>query len=125
VRLSVDEVEALRLKDLQGLEQGEAARVMRISRQTFQRILEDAHRKVAEGLVKGRALRIEGGDYELAPMQFHCRRCGHRWEQLLTSGAPLACPSCEEGLPEATLPVPTGPSADGRHRHGQTGGRRR
>jgi len=108
VRLSVDELEALRLKDLEGLEQEQVAQGMGISRQTFQRVLEDAHRKVAEGLVKGRAFRIEGGDYELAPMGFHYRRSGHGWEKPLTSGAPLACPSCEEELPETTTPVPTG-----------------
>lgn len=96
VQLSVDELEAIRLKDLEGLEQEEAAEEMGISRQTFQRVLEEAHRKVAEGLVMGRALRIEGGDYELAPMQFHCRRCGHVWEQLLSGGIPVACPSCDE-----------------------------
>lgn len=122
VRLSVDELEALRLKDLEGLEQEEAAQEMGISRQTFQRVLEEAHRKVAEALVQGKALRIEGGDYELAPMRFHCRRCGHRWEQLLTNGAPLACPSCEEELPETTMPAPTGAGPWGRHRQGQTGG---
>ena len=96
VRLSVDELEALRLKDLQDLEQEDAAREMGVSRQTFQRILEDAHRKVAEALVGGKALEIDGGDYEIVPMSFRCRRCGHQWNQLLTGGIPVACPNCEE-----------------------------
>ena len=96
VRLSVDELEALRLKDLLGLEQEEAAREMAVSRQTFQRIQDEAHRKVAEALVTGKALEIDGGDYEVAPMHLHCRRCGHSWEQLLTGGIPVACPNCEE-----------------------------
>lgn len=104
VRLSVDELEALRLSDLEGLEQEESAREMGISRQTFQRIVEEAHRKVAEGLVMGKALRIEGGDYELAPMRFHCRHCGHRWEQLLSAGTPHACPNCEGDLSGAVSP---------------------
>jgi uncharacterized protein len=95
VRLSVDELEALRLKDLEGLEQEEAARGMGVSRQTFQRIVEEAHRKVAEALVTGKALEIEGGDYELAPMKLHCRRCGHGWEQFLTGGVHPSCPNCE------------------------------
>ncbi len=95
VRLSVDELEALRLKDVEGLEQEESAAEMAISRQTFQRVLEEAHRKVAEVLVMGKALRIEGGDYELSPMRFLCRQCGHSWEQLLSGGVPVACPSCE------------------------------
>lgn len=96
VTISVDELEALRLKDLQGLEQEEAAREMGVSRQTFQRIQDEAHRKVAEALVAGKALQIDGGDYELAPMHFRCHRCGHKWEQLLTGGVPVACPNCEE-----------------------------
>lgn len=95
VQISVDELEALRLKDLEDLEQEEAAQKMGVSRQTFQRILEAAHRKVAESLVRGKALSIEGGDYEVVPMGFHCRRCGHRWEQVLNGSVPVACPKCE------------------------------
>lgn len=57
--LRPDEVEALRLADLEGLYQEEAARMMGISRQTFGRILERAHKKVADAIVNGRALTIE------------------------------------------------------------------
>lgn len=121
VRLSVDELEALRLKDLEGLEQEEAAEEMGISRQTFQRVLEEAHRKVAEGLVMGRALRIEGGDYELAPVQFRCRRCGHAWEQLLSSGVPVACPSCEEQMASLPASVPDPTLGRGRHHNRHQG----
>ena len=103
VTLSVDELEALRLKDLLGLEQEEAAREMAVSRQTFQRIQDEAHRKVAEALVTGKALEIDGGDYEVVPMHFHCRRCGHSWEQLLTGGIPVACPNCEEKTADLQL----------------------
>lgn len=59
--LGVDEFESLRLADLMGLYHEEAAERMRISRPTFGRILVDARRKVADALVNGRALRIEGG----------------------------------------------------------------
>ena len=106
VRLSVDELEALRLKDLEGLEQEEAAQEMGVSRQTFQRIIEEAHRKVAESLVLGRALSIEGGDYELAPMSFRCRRCGHRWEQLLTGDTRVACPATSRASAELGASAP-------------------
>ncbi len=100
VQISLEELEALRLKDLEGLEQEEAAELMGVSRPTFQRILEQARQKVAEGLVLGKALRIEGGDYEVVPMQFRCRRCGHRWEQMASGNSPLVCPKCEEQPPE-------------------------
>lgn len=95
VQLNLEELEALRLKDYEGLEQEQAAESMGVSRPTYQRILEQAHHKVAEALVLGKALRIEGGDYEVVPMQFECRRCGHRWEQIATADSTLACPSCE------------------------------
>jgi len=61
VGLGLDEVEAIRLADLEGLAQEEVGRRMGVSRQTVGRILESARRKVAEALVQGKALRIEGG----------------------------------------------------------------
>ena len=66
VNLAVDELEAIRLADLQGLYQEQAARKMNVSRQTFGRILESAHKKIADALVNGKALSIEGGPIELA-----------------------------------------------------------
>lgn len=66
VELAVDELEALRLADLEGLYQEEAAQRMNVSRQTFGRIIEAAHKKVADALVHGKALSIEGGPVEVA-----------------------------------------------------------
>lgn len=65
VELTVDEFEAIRLADLEHLYQEEAARRMNISRQTFGRILDAAHAKVADALVNGKALSIEGGPVEI------------------------------------------------------------
>ncbi len=59
VILAADEVEAIRLANLEGMYQEEAAMAMGISRQTFGRIITSANKKIAEGLVKGKALRIE------------------------------------------------------------------
>ncbi len=64
--LSLDEFEALKLADLEGKYQEEAARLMHVSRPTFGRIIESAHRKIAEALVFGKALRIEGGPVAVA-----------------------------------------------------------
>jgi predicted DNA-binding protein (UPF0251 family) len=61
VTLTLDEVEALRLADLNGLYQEQAAEQMKISRPTFSRIIEEARRKVADALIHGKALRLEGG----------------------------------------------------------------
>ncbi|OPY00817.1 MAG: hypothetical protein A4E60_02097 [Syntrophorhabdus sp. PtaB.Bin047] len=59
VSLKMDELEALRLADVEGLYQEEAARQMNISRATFGRIVEAAHRKVADAILHGKALKIE------------------------------------------------------------------
>jgi predicted DNA-binding protein (UPF0251 family) len=67
IRLSVEEAEAIRLKDLEGLEQGQGAEKMNISRPTFQRVLASARQKIADALLNGRAIRIEGGNFEVAP----------------------------------------------------------
>ena len=61
VTLSLDEFEAIRLADLEELKQVDAARLMQISRTTFSRIVASARKKVADGLVNIKAIRIEGG----------------------------------------------------------------
>lgn len=96
VILTVDELEAVRLADLQGLYQEQAAEQMNISRQTFGRIIESAHRKVAETLVEGKALRIEGGEIEMAEMRtFKCGDCRHTWGLPFGAGRPQECPKCK------------------------------
>ena len=61
VRLSLDEFEAIRLADLEELKQIDAARLMHVSRPTFSRIVASARKKVADGLVNIKVIRIEGG----------------------------------------------------------------
>jgi len=61
--LKVEELESIRLKDYQRLSQEEAAKKMGVSQPTFHRIVSEAHRKIAEALVEGKAIRIEGGNY--------------------------------------------------------------
>jgi predicted DNA-binding protein (UPF0251 family) len=73
VVLPLDEFEALRLADLEGLYQEQAAERMGVSRPTFGRILDAAHRKVADALVHGHALRIEGGPVTCAGPRACCR----------------------------------------------------
>ena len=62
VDLDVDELEAIRLADFQKIDQTGAAKKMRVSQSTFQRILASAHKKIAEALVIGKAIRVEGGE---------------------------------------------------------------
>ena len=95
VVLAVDELEALRLADLEGLYQERAAALMNVSRQTFGRIVESARKKVAEMLVKGKALRIEGGVIEMPRMRkFQCNECQQEWEVPHGGGRPEQCPKC-------------------------------
>ncbi|HBQ28688.1 MAG TPA: hypothetical protein DD719_04680 [Desulfotomaculum sp.] len=89
VCLYVEELEALRLKDLACLDQEACAERMKVARTTFQRILCAARAKVAEALVTGKAIRVEGGKYLLAEKLFETteeennqkqpsRRCRYR-----------------------------------------------
>lgn len=79
VRLSVEEAEAIRLKDLEGLEQEPSAEKMNVSRPTFQRVLASARRKIADALLNSKAIRIEGGNFELAPAVMSLQQLGlHR-----------------------------------------------
>ena len=61
--LTIDEFEAVRLKDLEGLEQEEAAKKMDISQPTFHRLVLSARKKIADAIVNGKAIKIEGGNY--------------------------------------------------------------
>jgi uncharacterized protein len=97
VCLSLEELEAVRLKDLEGLEQEQGADSMQISRPTFQRILSSARQKIADALLNGKALRINGGNIELAPLCFRCAR-GHEWNipyETALKQPPVNCPDCQ------------------------------
>ena len=67
--LAMDEYEALRLSDHMELSQKQAAQSMRISQQTFSRILKQARRKISGCLVNGKIVRIHGGSYMIDPRE--------------------------------------------------------
>jgi predicted DNA-binding protein (UPF0251 family) len=94
VALTVDELEAVRLVDFEEKGQKEAAEIMDISQPTIHRILKEARRKIAEALVLGKALKIEGGDYVMMQRMFTCYDCGHEWELPYGTGRPQVCPDC-------------------------------
>ncbi len=96
VCLSVEEAEAIRLKDLEGLEQEECAQRMNISRTTFSRVLSLARQKVADALLNGKAIKIEGGNFEMAVRRFRCVN-GHGWDvpfEVMITSPPRFCPTC-------------------------------
>jgi predicted DNA-binding protein (UPF0251 family)/DNA-directed RNA polymerase subunit RPC12/RpoP len=79
--LHIEELEAIRLRDIEGLEQEDCANKMEISRQTFQRILNAAREKVADSLINGKAIRIEGGNYTRNICPVKCLDCGKQWNE--------------------------------------------
>ena len=96
VNLSIEEAEAIRLNDLERLEQEECAQRMSISRPTFHRVLASARSKLADALLNGKAIRIEGGNFEMAVRRFHCPN-GHEWDvpfETLIATPPQFCPTC-------------------------------
>lgn len=93
--MGVDEWEAIRLADYEGLYHEAAAERMGVSRPTFGRILESARRKLATVLVQGLALKIEGGEIMMVNRRlFVCAECGEKWEVAHGTGRPAACPKC-------------------------------
>ena len=78
VQLKVEELEAMRLKDIEGLHQEECAERMMVSRQTFQNIIDEARKKVVSALVERRAIRVGGGNYTRNICQLRCRACGDK-----------------------------------------------
>jgi predicted DNA-binding protein (UPF0251 family) len=91
VVLSVEEFEALRLAHQEGLYQQEAAARMGVSRATFGRVLEQAHRKVTRALVEGCALRIEGGSFTTIGPE-RCEHCPVK--AAMAEGQPDPCLEC-------------------------------
>ncbi|MCF7940649.1 MAG: DUF134 domain-containing protein [Spirochaetia bacterium] len=105
ITLTLDELEALRLADFEGLYQEEAAQLMEVSRQTFGNIVAMARQKCAEALLQGKMLLIEGGDFEIDYERRRiCKGCGRSWRTMQHEDQKgVRCPACD---------VP------GRHRHG-------
>jgi len=93
--LTLEELETLRLVDLNGLEQEQAAQKMGISRRAFWDELQKARKKVADALVNGKAIEIKGGNYVMAEKRkFKCYECQHEWKEPYGTGRPQKCPNC-------------------------------
>lgn len=94
IELNLEEFEAIRLKDIEGLEQEDCADRMSISRQTFQRIIGSARGKLAEAIVYGKAIRIAGGNYQYRGRK--CSRCGKPGIDSSPGIRNDGCPSCKD-----------------------------
>jgi len=121
VILTVDEAETLRLKDLEKLEQTQAADKMGIHQSTFQRTLTRAREKISDAIINGKAIKIQGGNYKMPgldgtgplgqgpftgrgrgqgfgmpPTKCVCPNCGY--QETKKPGVPcagLVCPKCK------------------------------
>ena len=95
VVLGLDELETIRLADLEGLYQEEAAARMNISRPTFGRLVAQARMKVVDALFHGKALVFKGGAVSLEGISwFECVQCGKQWNVPPESVYPEVCVSC-------------------------------
>ena len=109
--MTVEELESIRLKDLEGLNQEESAKKMNVSQPTFNRILSSARRKIADALVNGKSIKIGGGVYEMAGRgrmggfgagpegECVCPKCGYRMPH--RRGIPCyqeKCPKCGSAM---------------------------
>jgi predicted DNA-binding protein (UPF0251 family) len=95
VNLTVDEFEAIRLADLEGMYQEEGAKKMKVSRQTFGNIINSAHKKIADSIVNGKALKIKGGVVKMIERHFICYDCKNEWTLPYGAGRPGQCPKCK------------------------------
>lgn len=91
--LKVEELEAMRLKDIEELNQEECAEKMQVSRQTFQNIIDSARKKVAIALTEGKAIKISGGSYTTNHCKFKCLDCGSIYE-IKYEQDKIICPVC-------------------------------
>lgn len=91
--IKVEELEAMRLKDIEDLNQEECAEKMHVSRQTFQNIIDRARKKIATAIIEGKAINISGGNYTRNVCQFRCIACGNIYEIKYEEDRRV-CPEC-------------------------------
>jgi len=92
--LSLDEYEAIRLADFYGMSQEEAAEEMEISRPTFTRLIEAARKKMADFLINGKVLSLNGGNIHFKNNVIKCEDCRHMFTTSFQSNIKI-CPNCE------------------------------
>jgi uncharacterized protein len=93
VLMNLDEYEAFRLADHIGLSHEEAAEEMEISRPTFSRLIEKARAKIADFIINGKVLNIDGGNVHFRNNIIKCQSCGQMFKTKFSD--PITeCPAC-------------------------------
>ena len=93
MHLKIEELEAIRLKDIEGLKQEECADKMMVSRQTFQNIIDSARKKIAIALIEGNEIKIGGGNFTTEYCKFICSGCDTTYE-IKYENDKKTCPLC-------------------------------
>jgi len=91
--INIDEYEAIRLADYEGMEHEQAAERMAISRPTFTRLIEKARHKIAQAMIEGMELIVSGGNIEFVNILRRCQDCG---DEFIGPSAreDMDCPEC-------------------------------
>ncbi|MHA1682720.1 MAG: DUF134 domain-containing protein [Promethearchaeota archaeon] len=93
--ITLVEFEAVRLIDAEDMSQNDAAELMDISQPTISRILKSARKKIADALVMGKVIKIEGGDFKRSFSGYGCQKCNDEWKiDSSDQYAPEECPKC-------------------------------
>ncbi|MFW6128532.1 MAG: DUF134 domain-containing protein [Halobacteriota archaeon] len=92
VELFADELEAIRLTDVEQMSQSEAAHLMGISQPTLHRVLKEGRKKLGIAVLENREVIVAGGEHTMRRLK--CFDCGHEWSEPYGTGRP-ACPHCK------------------------------
>ncbi|MFO7967512.1 MAG: DUF134 domain-containing protein [Archaeoglobaceae archaeon] len=92
IELMADELEAIRLTDVEQMSQSEAAQIMGISQPTLHRVLKEGRKKLGVAVLENREVKVAGGEHTLR--KFKCFDCNHEWSEPYGTGKPV-CPHCE------------------------------
>lgn len=87
-----DELEAIRLTDVEQMSQSEAAQIMGISQPTLHRVLKEGRKKLGIAILENRNLKVIGAEHTMR--RFKCFDCSHEWSEPYGTGKPV-CPHCE------------------------------
>ena len=93
IPISLDEFESVKLADYQGLTHAEGADEMGVSRSTFTRMVERARKKIADFIIEGHVLVVEGGNVHFRNNIIRCGSCGHMFKIAINNSID-ACPAC-------------------------------
>lgn len=93
IEITVDEFEAIRLRDYHDIQQKRSAEIMGISQPTFHRTLTSARKKISKALIDGKTIIIVGGDYITGKDRYKCNVCGFEWRS--PEKEYEKCPDCQ------------------------------